>query len=449
MTIRRRIDVRDRRPPAPEPSPSSLFRDDGFRKLFSAAAASTAGTQVSFVAVPLVAVIALDATPGQVGLLGVLKTVAFLLVGLPAGVWLDRMRRRGVMIGTDLARAVLLGSIPLAWWLDLLTLTQLYVVVLLTGVLTVFFDVAALSYLPSLVGRDRLVDANSKLVSLEAAAGVAGPSLAGFLVQVTAAPVALAIDAATFLWSALVLRRIRRPEPPPVPAAGRPLWRGVGAGIRFVLGHPLLRPIAVTGAATNLFLQIATVTLPLLVHRELGFSAGMLGLFFSCGGVGVLLGALTARRFGERLGVGPTLLVSGLLSTPAGFLVALVDRGGWLWVAMLGWLALTYRIGLDNVLLVSIRQRVTPDPMLNRMNATMRFLFTGVLAIGAAVAGVLGEVAGVRVGMWVAALGLAFAWLPLVVSPVRALRAADRIRPAGPRPGTGQRRAGRSRLSGN
>ncbi|MEE6261651.1 MFS transporter [Plantactinospora sonchi] len=422
MTIPPRIDVRYRRPPATATPPGPLLRDAGFRRLFSAAAASTVGTQVSFVAVPLVAVIALDATPGQVGVLGVLKTIAFLLVGLPAGVWLDRMRRRGVMIAADLARAVLLASIPLAWWLDLLTLTQLYVVVLLTGVLTVFFDVAALSYLPTLVGRDRLVDANSKLVGLEAAAGVAGPSLAGVLVQVTAAPVALAVDAATFLWSAVLLRGIRRPEPPPVPADGRPLWRGVGEGVRFVLGHPLLRPIAVTGAATNLFSQVAVVALPLLVHHELGLPAGMLGLFFTSGGVGVFLGALTARRFGERFGVGPLLLVSGLLSTPAGFLVPLVDRGGWLWVAMLGWLTLTYRIGLDNVLLVSIRQRVTPDPMLNRMNATMRFLFTGVLAVGAAVAGVVGEVAGVRVALWVAAVGVAFTWLPVVLSPVRAVR---------------------------
>lgn len=416
--------VRDRRPPAPEPAHSSLFRDDGFRSLFSAAAASTVGTQVSFVAVPLVAVTVLGATPGQVGLLGVLKTVAFLLVGLPAGVWLDRMRRRGVMIATDLARAVLLGSIPLAWWLDLLTLTQLYVVVLLSGVLTVFFDVAALSYLPTVVGRERLTDANSKLVSLEATARIGGPSLAGFLVEMTAAPVALAVDAATFLWSALFLRRIRHPEPPQAPADGRPIWRGVAEGVRFVLGHPLLRPIAVTGVATNLFSQVATVTLPVLMLTELGLSAGMLGLFFTSGGVGVLLGALTARRCGERLGVGPTLLVSGLLSAPAGFLVPLVDQGGWLWVAMLGWLVLTYRVGLDNVLLVSIRQRVTPDPMLNRMNATMRFLFTGVLAIGAAVAGVLGEVAGVRVGMWVAAVGLAVAWLPVALSPVRGVRAS-------------------------
>jgi MFS family permease len=402
--------------------PRSLFREQAFRRLFTANAMSTVGTQVSFVAVPLVAVMMLNATPGQVGALGVLKTVAFLLVGLPAGVWLDRMRRRGVMVAADLARAVLMASVPVAWWLGLLTIGHLYLVVLLAGVATVFFDVAALSYLPAVVGRHRLVDANSKLGSLEAGANIAGPSVAGLVVQVTAAPVAVALDAVSFLWSALFLRGIRRSDPVPERRSDRRLLKEIGEGVRFVFGHSLLRPIALVGVITNLFVQIAIIALPLLFLRELGLPTGALGLFFTFGGIGIFLGSLTAKRLGDRLGHGRTLLMSGVLGTPVGFLVPLVGRGGWLWLGMCAWLVLTYRIGLNNVVLVSIRQRATPDSMLNRMNATMRFLFTGVLAVGAAVAGFIGQYAGVRTALWVAAIGVALAWLPLVFSPLRKIR---------------------------
>lgn len=410
------------RRPATGDRPGSLLRENGFRRLFTANAVSALGNQVSFVAVPLVAVIALNASPGQVGALGVLKTVAFLVIGLPAGVWLDRMRRRGVMVAADAVRAALLASVPVAWWLGVLTITQLYVVVLLAGVATVFFDVAALSYLPAVVGRDRLVDANSKLGSLEATASIAGPSVAGLLIQLTAAPVAVALDAASFVWSALFLRGIRRPEPPVERRAERRLLTDIAAGIAFVFRHPQLRPIALVGAITNLFVQIAIIALPLLFQRELHLPAGALGLFFTFGGIGVFLGSLTARRLGDRLGHGRTLLISGLLATPGGFLVPLVGRGGWLWLGMCAWLVLTYRIGLNNVVLVSIRQRVTPDSMLNRMNATMRFLFTGVLAVGAALAGLIGEYAGIRAALWVAGIGLALAWLPIVRSSLLTIR---------------------------
>lgn len=400
----------------------SLLRNQAFRNVFAAAAVSTWGTQISFVAVPLVAVLALNATPNQVGLIGVLKTVAFLLVGLPAGAWLDRMRKRRVMVTADLARALLLASVPLAWWLGVLTLWQLYAVVLFAGLATVFFDVAALSYLPSVVGRGRLVDANSKLHSWDAAASVAGPSAAGFLVQLTAAPVAVAIDAASFLWSALFLGRIRKEEPVPERVAERRLLKDIREGVRFVFGHPLLRPIAVVGASTNLFIQIAIITMPLLFARVLHLSAGALGLFFTFGGVGIFLGSLTAKRLAERLGQGRALWIVGLAATPFGFLVPLVDRGPWQWIAMFSWLVLTYRIGMNNVILVSVRQKVTPDRLLSRMNATMRFLMTGVLTIGAAVAGFVGQYAGIRTALWVAAIGLALVWIPVVFSPLRTMR---------------------------
>jgi MFS family permease len=400
----------------------SLFRDQTFRSMFVAAAVSTVGTQISFVAIPLVAVTVLNATPAEVGVLGVVSTVAFLLIGLPAGVWLDSMRLRRVMVAADLARAVLLASVPVAWAVGVLRLAQLYVVVLVCGVATVFFDVATLSYLPTAIGRDQLVDANTKLSSWNAAASVAGPSIAGFLVEATAAPVAVALDAASYLWSALFLRQIRRPDAQPRHASRQPLLKDVLEGVKFVFGHPLLRPIALVGSATNLFIEIGIVIMPLMYRRELGLSAGALGLFFAAGGVGVFLGSFTAKRFGERFGHGRTLLVSGVAGMPFGLMLGFINRGVWQWTAMFAWLVLLYRIGLSNVILVSVRQRATPDEMLNRMNATMRFLFTGVLAVGAAVAGLIGQYASVRAAVWVCATGLAFLWIPILFSPLRNMR---------------------------
>jgi MFS family permease len=401
---------------------SSLFTSQGFRTVFTAAAASTLGTQISFLAVPLLAVVALNATPAQLGILGVLKTIAFLLLGLPVGAWLDRIRRRGVMIAADLVRAVLLASVPVAWWLHILTIQQLYIVVLLTGVATLVFDVAAQSYLPFVVGRDRLGSANATLQSWDSAASVAGPSIAGYLIQLASAPAAVLIDAATYLWSALFLAGIRRREPQPRPLVERRLLAEMLEGVKFVFRHPLLRAIALVGAGTNLFIQIAIVIMPLMFTRVLGLSDGQLGLFFTFGGVGLLLGSLTANRLAERFGHGPVLCVIGLAATPFGLLVPLIAPGPWLWVAMCSWLVLTYRIGMNNVILVSLRQRATPDRLLSRMNATMRFLMTGVLAVGAALAGTIGQYAGIRTALWVAAVGLAFAWVPLFFSPLRQMR---------------------------
>lgn len=412
----------DRPPETPTaPRQESLFANQAFRRVFAAATASMVGTEITFVALPLVAISVLHAGPGEVGLLGVLETIAFLLIGLPAGAWLDRTRRRGVMVVADLARALLLASIPIAWAAGVLSIWQLFAVALLTGVARVFFDVASLSYLPSAVGRDRLVQANSYLQSWDAGATVAGPSVAGYLIQFTAAPIALAIDAATYLWSALCLVGIRVKESPPEVKADRRLLRDVGEGLRFVLRHPLLRPIALQGAGTNLFLMVGITTIPLLFTR-IGLSAGDVGMFFTFGGVGILLGSALARRVADRLGYGPSLWLVGLAGAPLCLLVPMVQDGMWQWIASGCWMAVTFRIGMNNVVLVSFRQRVTPDRLLGRMNATMRFLMTGALALGAAVAGLVGHLAGVRVSLWVAAVGLSLVWLPVFFSPLRSMR---------------------------
>ncbi|NES27427.1 MFS transporter [Micromonospora terminaliae] len=402
-----------------------------FRYVYAANLTDSLGFQVGYLAVPVLAVSVLAATPGQVGLLAALSTAAFLLVGLPAGVWVDRSPRRTVMVAADLARAALYASIPLAWWADVLTLGQLYAVVLLTGVGTVFGDVAAQSFLPELVGRDRLVAANSLLMTTNATIQIGGRGFGGLLVQWLGAPLALALNAVTHLLSALALTRVR-----PTATAGtgrnRPadgFGRQLAEGVRHVLGNPLLRPLAVSLAGINLTVNLMTTMLPVVFLRDLGLGAGALGLFLGAGGVGALLGAVTARPLAARIGHGRALWLPGLLVAPAGALVALVDTGAWLWLAGLGWLALAWRTGIGNVIGVSLRQRATPDALLGRMNATFRFLLTGAIAVGAGLAGLLGEYAGPRTPLWVGAIGAALTWLPLYRSPVRTLPDPDRLPP--------------------
>lgn len=407
---------------APTPGPTSVLAIPDFRFLFAAAAASRLGVQVGNLALPLVAAVALAASEGQVGLLAALTTAAFLVIGLPAGVWVDRLRRRPVMVIADLARAALLAWVPLAWWLDLLTVEQLYAVALLVGVGTVFFEVAAQSILPHVVGRDRLVGANSAFGGLHAVASVAGPAGAGGLVQALTAPFAVIANVVGFLGSALLLRGVRRPEPRPAPEGRRRLVTEVAEGVRYVATHPVLRPALLQGALANLSLQMVIVMVPFLFARDLGLSATVIGLFFAAGGAGSFVGAVLARRVADRFGAGRTVWLLGIAVAPFGLVVPLVDAGAMLWVAGAAWAVVTFKVGIDNVLLVSFRQRVTPDRLLGRVNATYRTILIGSLTVGAALAGAVGELASARAALWVAAIGLALVWVPIFFSVLRTMR---------------------------
>ncbi|MEV5508253.1 MFS transporter [Streptomyces orinoci] len=402
------------------------WRSPDFRTLFTATVLSQLGTNAGYVAVPLIAVSTLDASPGQVGLLATLSTAAFLLVGLPAGAWVDRMRQRRLLIAADLTRAVLFASVPVASALGVLSLGQLFVVVLLAGCATVFFDVGSQSVLPQLVGRDGLIRANSAVVTLQAAGNVTGRGAGGALVQLLTAPTAVAGTAVLHLASALRLIGIRHdPLPGPGPRAGqRPvrLSTQIAEGLRHVLGSSELRALAFSASLTNLGSQIINTLLPVLFARELGLPAGALGLYWAVGGVGMFLGARCAAPWARRWGYGHALGLAGLLVAPAALVIPLVDRGPWLWLAGAGWLLATLRTGVNNVLGVTLRQRLTPGPLLGRMNATFRFMLTGALAVGSAVAGLLGEFVGVRMALWTGACCLALSFLPVVLSPVRTRR---------------------------
>jgi MFS family permease len=409
----------------------SLLRHPDFVRLWTGETISQLGSQVSALAIPFVAIDVLGASTFAVALLGVIDFLPFLLIGLPAGVWVDRLRRRPVMIVGDLGRAVALGTIPVAFLLGVLTIVQLYVVGFVVGVLTVFFDVAYQSYLPSLVARDQLQEGNAKLEISRAGAQVIGPGLAGILIGVLRAPLAVVLDALSFLGSALFLFLIRRPEPPPTPhdpEAGPRLGmpREMAEGLRYVLGHAYLKHIAACTATANLFGNVAGSVLLVFAIREMGMTAEAIGLAFSIGATGALLGALLANRISSRLGVGPTIIVFAAIGGPALLPLALAPIGtptpvlvGF--VAIFGFLSGLSAV-VYNVAQVSLRQTVTPTRMQGRMNATMRWFVWGTIPIGGVIGGVLGSCLGVRPTMIIGIAGVTCAVLPVLFSRVRGIR---------------------------
>jgi MFS family permease len=348
-------------------------------------------------------------------------------VGLPAGVWIDRLRRRPILIVGDLGRAVLLASIPVAHVFGALSMVQLYVVGFLVGVLTVFFDVAYQSYLPALVERDRLVDGNAKLEISRSAAAVAGPPVGGALVGVLSAPIAILLDAVSFLASAIFLLVIRKPEPAPEPhldEAGERvgMLRSIREGLAYVGTHRLLRHIAATTGVGNLFGAIGYAVVMLYLVRELGLTPGTIGLVLGIGSLGFLVGALLPDRAQRRIGLGPTIVASAALDGLALFLVPLAPAAMPIPFLVASGVLLGIGQVVYNVSQVSLRQAITPDNMLGRMNATMRFIVFGTMPVGAVIGGILGGAIGLRETLFVSATGSLAACLFVLFSPVRTLR---------------------------
>jgi MFS family permease len=424
---------------------TTLMRHRDFLRLWAADALSQTGTQVTAIALPLLLIKDLDAGPFEVGLLTTFEFLAFLVIGLPAGVWVDRVRRRNVLFLADLARGLLFGSLPLAWALDVLTLPQVYVVALLAGGCTVFFDVAYQSYLPHLVGREHLVEGNAKLQGTQSVAQVAGPTIGGVLVQALTAPYAILVDALSFLWSAAWIGSIRSREVRPERAADRNLAREVREGLAFVLGHRLLRAIAACTATANLFNNVAmTVFVVLLADSaQLNLSAGTIGLLFSAAAVGGLLGALVARRFAGWVGQGPALWISIAVEAPAMLAMPFVQRGWLLWLVAACSVVSGMAVVVYNVTQVSFRQLLCPERLLGRMNATIRFAVWGTIPIGSLLGGILGATIGLRPTLWVAVGGSALAVLPVFFSPLRTMRELPtEYEPAGSEPAAAVASAG-------
>ena len=422
---------------APAAPRGGLLRHPDFLRLWSAETVSQLGSQVSLLAIPFVAIEIIGATTFEVALLGVIDMLPFLLIGLPAGVWVDRLRRRPILVAGDLGRAIALATIPVAYALGVLTIAQLYLVGFVVGTLTVFFDVAYQSYLPSLVERDQLTEGNAKLEISRAGAQVVGPGLAGALIGAFRAPFAILLDALSFAASALFILAIHRQEPAPerpVDARGQHtgMRREMAEGLRYVLGHRYLRPIALCTGTANLFGTIALSILLVYAVRELRMTAAAVGLAFSIGSLGALLGAFGATRIARVMGVGPTIVAFSSIVGPAWLPLALAPAGTDMAV-LVGLLALAGFVGgisavVYNVNQVSLRQAITPERMQGRMNATMRWIVWGTIPIGGVIGGALGTAIGLRETILVGAIGMTFAFVPVLFSAVRTVR----VIPAGP-----------------
>ncbi|WP_432185175.1 MFS transporter [Streptomyces tendae] len=395
----------------------SLWRNHDFLHFMSADVVSQIGTQVTLIALPLAALVALDADPFQIGLLNAVEMMAFVFFGLPVGVWVDRMWRRPIQVVADVLRGAALLSIPIAWAFDALTLTQMFCVAAAIGVGTVFFDVAHMSYLPTVVPPREVTRGAGALESVYQVAKLGGPGLGGLLVQALGAPVALLVDGVSYLVSALLLGRIRAPEQRPEVTERRRLRVEITEGLRCVAGNRVIRLTAVNGALTMLFFGAWSAISVVFMIRELGISPGTYGLLLLGVAAGGSLGAMLAARVIGRTGTGRTMWWASLLSLPAIGLIPFSGAGWAMAFFVLGAGVFELFSCVFNVAQFSYRLKVLPQHLHGRVNATMRFLMWGATPIGAVLGGALIEVIGARQTLWLVAIGFTLPQLLIVLTP--------------------------------
>lgn len=401
-----------------------LWRHPDFLRLWAGHTVSLAGSLVGRFALPLVAIITLNASPGQVALLRIMDVLPGVVIGLVAGVWVDRLRRRPLMIWTDIGRAVLLVSIPVAALFGVLSFEQLLVVVLAAGTLTALFEVASRSYLPTVIAREQLVEGNSKLQASGSVVEVAAFGFAGLLVQILTAPITMLLDALSFVVSAVFLAGIRTPEPPARHREhGHSTWMAIREGLRLVLHDPILRAIACARAMNEFFLHIWVSMLLVFLTRDLNLDPIVFGVLFAVGGVCSFFGALAAERVERRLGLGLTLILCYFVST-ASLLTVPLAAGPFLLVIFLVGVqqlsdapATIYQIHEESLI-----QATVADATLGRVTASLRVIGWTAMLGGTIVGGILGETIGPRATMLIGGVGTIPAVLWLVWSPIRHLR---------------------------
>jgi MFS family permease len=399
-----------------------LLREHDFRLFWTGETTSALGTNITRLALPLVAVVTLDASAFAVSALTAATWLPWLLIGLPAGAWIDRLPRRPVMLVCDVASLILLVSVPLAAFAGVLTLVHLLLVALLVGAAGVFFQTAHQVYLPGLVPAQHLPEANAKLQGSEAAAQVAGPGIAGLIAQTIGAVAGVLANAATFAVSAVCLLRIRTPEraapvDSDVPVTG--LREQVSQGLRFLVADPYLRVLTAYGALSNLALTGYQAILVVFLVREVGADPGVVGALLSGMSVGGLLGAVLATTIGRRLGTARGMLLANLAGGPFALLVPLTAPGPRLVLVVIGGIGVGAAIVAGNVLKSSFRQTYTPRPLLGRVVVSMQFLNYGTIPLGAILSGTLATALGLRPTMWIMVVGAALAPLTLLCGPLR------------------------------
>ena len=402
-----------------------LWSHPDFLKLWTGQTISEFGSQISALALPLLAAITLDSSPFQFSLLGVLGFMPFILFALPAGVWVDRLRRRRILIVCDAARAVLLALIPVLWALDVLQMWHLLLLSFVIGVFTVFFDVAYQSYLPALIEREHLVDGNSKLQLTVGVSQVAGPSVAGALIAAITAPYAILFDAVSFVASTVFMVGMRHRETSHEQPVGEPrpkMWPQVKEGLDWVVKHPWLRAIAACTGTSNFFSSLAFAVIVLYAVRTLGLSAFEIGIVFAVGSAGSIVAAMTTNRMSTRFGVGPTIVGTIALSSVAGLLFPLAPKSFPLPFLMLGQAAFGFGAVAYNITQVSLRQAITPERLQGRMNAAMRWIVWGTIPLGSLLGGGIATWWGLRSAIWVGSIGQLFAFVPVLFGGIPRIR---------------------------
>jgi len=416
-----------------------LWKEADFLKFWTGETISLLGTQITALALPLAAADGLGATPAQMGMLNAAPLFPYLLLTLWAGVWVDRVKRRPILVIANLGRALLLGFIPLFSLLGILRIEHLFFVALLAGVLTVCFDLAYQSYLPSLVDRERLVEGNSKLQISASIAQIGGPGLAGVLIGMMTAPIVILLDAVSYLISACFLAAIRKKEPIPSRFSIPPLLSGIREGIRVVLSDPYLRAIAGEAATYNFFSQVSWAVYVLFMTRELKIGPIWLGWIMAASSMGALAGSLLTGWVGRRWAVGRTIAGAMWVACVAPLLVPAVGGPVYVTVPALMFSFFVSGVGLvvSNVHVISLRQSIIPEHMLGRVNACYRFIVTAASPLGALLGGVMGSYFGLRTTLLIGALGTLSAMGWIMFSPVSRLREtpcemeAVRKRPSG------------------
>ena len=408
-------------------SRSGLWRHSDYLRLWGAQGISAFGSQITLLALPLVAILTLDATAFQVAALTAIEFAPFILVSIPAGVWVDRLRRRPILVLTDVGRGASLLSIPLAYGLDALTLPHLYAVGFVNGVLTVFFTLAYQAYVPSLVEREHLVDANARFEATETLARLAGPASAGGLVALLSAPVAILADALSFFVSGSLVFSIKHREasgnaPEPSAHERGAFRRQLFDGGRFAMRDEYVRWVLATTVPINVGFGAVWAILLVYAVRELDISAGVVGLVLSAGEVGGLLGAATANRLTSRVGPGPVIVGSAALFGPSLLILALAPRGMPLPFLVLGWAVNSFAAVVYNSTTVGLRQARVPQVLQGRVVGFNRTIVWGVGPLGALIGGALAASAGLRFAMLVGAAIAFAAIIPALVSPLRSLR---------------------------
>jgi predicted MFS family arabinose efflux permease len=411
--------------PSPSTPKSPLWRQGDFLRLWAAQTVSDFGARITREGLPMMAVLGLAATPGQLGLLYALSSGPALLVGLAAGDFVDHTARRPVLIAADLVRAGILITLPIAAWLHLLSMLQVYAAAALVAAGSVLFDIADHAYLPGLVGQGLITDANAKLSATEAVAEMGGPALAGLLFQWLTAPIAVAVNAATYILSALMLARIRTAEPPLASGARRRGWvDGVVTGARTSWSEPRVRVLLVMTATGGLFGGFFGALYIAFVLRGLGLGPILLGLGIATGGVGALTGSFLAQPMAQRFGVGPAICLAGALAALGTMIVLLAPAtpvGGMTCLVISQFLGDAFGV-VPIVLATSLRQTLLPQSVLGRVGATFRAAGGGAAVIGALAGGGLGQTLGLRHTLLLAIAGLLIGPLIGALSPLRYVR---------------------------